>query len=292
MSQRPIIAGVDGSEPSLTAARHAAAIAAARGAPLMLVHGYLHPGGYGSAPLAPYVGYPPPPPAPAETMLDDLSKTLQSAHPDLDVTYQQPFGGGAGSLIAESRRAQLLVVGSRGHGGFAGLLLGSVSAQVVAHAHCPVLVVRPAEPPQPAPDAPVVVGVDGSTGSTTALEYAAGEAARRGLRLLVVNAGVPADADAIAAAEPLLAEAVHEARALHPDLPVEGRIWHGGNPGEALIEASRDAAIVVVGSRGRGGFTGLLLGSVSQAVVHHAHCPVLVIPPKASMPLPEEQEET
>jgi nucleotide-binding universal stress UspA family protein len=280
MTPQTIVAGVDGSDPSITAAEQAAAIAEARGAPLLLVHGYLHAGGYGTA-LAPYVGFPPPPPPPADVMLQELSGSLRQAHPDLTVTYKQLLGGGAASLISHSRDAQLLVVGCRGHGGFAGLLLGSVSSQVVAHAHCPVLVVRPPEAAPAAADAPVVVGVDGSAGSTTALEYAAAEADWRGRRLLVIYAGVPSTGPATRQAEPLLAEAVDEVRALHPRLPVDGQVWPGDDAAEGLVEASKNAAIVVVGSRGRGGFAGLLLGSVSQALVHHAHCPVLVIPPRA-----------
>jgi nucleotide-binding universal stress UspA family protein len=274
----------------MVAAGHAAAIAHTRGVPLRLVHGYLHPRGYGSAPLEPYQGYPPPPPPHGEVMLDDLSSRLRSAYPGLDVMHKQLLGGGAATLVDESGRARLLVVGSRGHGGFAGLLLGSVSAQVVAHARCPVLVVRPPEPSgpaevaEPAPDAPVTVGVDGSPGGTAALAHAAAEAAVRDRPLLVVTAGAPGTADEVRAAESLLARAVDEVRAAHPGLPVEGRLWRSDHAGTGLIEASRTSALVVVGSRGRGGFAGLLLGSVSQALVHHAHCPVLVIPPGAHPP--------
>ena len=290
MAARPVVVGVDGSDPSVAAARHAAGIAAGRGAPVRLVHGYLHPGGYGSVPLEPYVGYPPPPPPHGEAMLDAVATTLRGEHPGLEVSTTQVLGGGAGTLIAESREAQLVVVGCRGRGGFTGLLLGSISAQVAAHAHCPVLVVRPPEPAAPAADAPVVVGVDGSTGSTAALQYAAAEAARRRRRLRIIYAGVPSTGEAAAHAEELLAEAVHEARSLQPDLAVEGRVLPGPGAAEGLIDASAEAAAVVVGSRGRGGFTGLLLGSVSQAMIHHAHCPVLVIPPRAAATPTIEEE--
>jgi nucleotide-binding universal stress UspA family protein len=281
MAERPVVVGVDGSPSSISAAEQAAAIAQARGLPLSLVHGYLHPRGYGSAPLEPYQGYPPPPPPHAEVMLDDLSKRLRSAHPGLDVTHKQLLGGGAATLIAESENAQLLVVGCRGHGGFAGLLLGSVSAQVVAHAHSPVLVVRPPEPREVAPDAPVVVGVDGSAGSALAVAHAATEAHQRGRPLLVVSAGNPPDDETVRQADQHVEEGVTSTRQAYPELPVTGRFWPSDDPATGLIEASGQAALVVVGSRGRGGFTGLLLGSVSQALVHHAHCPVLVIPPSA-----------
>lgn len=280
MNEQPIVVGVDGSDHSIAAAGQAATIATLRGAPLVLVHGYLHAGGYGSAPLEPYVGYVPGPPEAGETMLAEIAAQLQNDHPALAIHHQQILGGGAATLIEESRRAQLLVVGSRGHGGFAGLLLGSVSAQVVAHAHAPVLVVRPVESAEVATEAAVVVGVDGSAGSTAALQHAAAEADRRKAPLVVISAGVEDTDEGRQQAEPLLAEAVHEARTLHPDLSVQGRIVHQ-DAGRALVEASGQAALVVVGSRGRGGFTGLLLGSVSQALVHHARCPVMVIPPKA-----------
>jgi nucleotide-binding universal stress UspA family protein len=281
MAGSHVVVGVDGSPPSIAAAEQAAAVAQARGLPLWLVHGYLHPRGYGSAPLEPYQGYPPPPPPHGEVMLDDLDQRLRADHPGLEVTHKQLLGGGAATLVSESEHARLLVVGSRGHGGFAGLLLGSVSSQVVAHAHCPVLVVRPPEPQEAAADAPVVVGVDGSAGSALAVAHAATEADQRGRPLLVVSAGNPPDEGKVREADRHVEEGVTSARQAYPELPVTGRFWPSDDPATGLIEASEQAALVVVGSRGRGGFTGLLLGSVSQALVHHAHCPVLVIPPSA-----------
>lgn len=282
MATAPVVVGVDGSPSSVAAAEQAAAIAEARGLPLSLVHGYLHPRGYGSAPLEPYQGYPPPPPPHAEVMLDDLTKRLRERHPDLVVAHRQLLGGGAASLIGESEHARLVVVGCRGHGGFAGLLLGSVSSQVVAHARCPVLVIRPPEPREPGPDAPVVVGVDGSPGSTLAVTHAAAEAEHRGRPLLVVSAGTPVTDEDVRRAEGLVTAGVDAARKEYPGLPVSGRLWRSDDAATGLIEASGQAAVMVVGSRGRGGFTGLLLGSVSQALVHHAACPVLVIPPAIS----------
>jgi nucleotide-binding universal stress UspA family protein len=276
-----IVVGVDGSPSSDAAAHQAAAIAQARGLPLSLVHGYLHPRGYGTAPLEPYQGYPPPPPPHAEVMLEDLAGRLRVAYPELEITYKQLLGGGAATLVSESEQAQLLVVGSRGHGGFTGLLLGSVSAQVVSHANCPVLVVRPPERREVADDAPVVVGVDGSAGSALAVSHAATEAHQGARPLLVISAGNPPSDEAVREADRHVEEGVTSARQAFPELPVTGRFWPSDDPASGLIEASEQAALVVVGSRGRGGFTGLLLGSVSQALVHHARCPVLVIPPGA-----------
>jgi nucleotide-binding universal stress UspA family protein len=290
----PVVAGVDGSPGSLAAAQHAGEEAVIRSAPLTLVHGYLHPFRYG-IPFDPYAVRLPPPSEEATQMLDEVAARLRDRSPSLTVAVRQAPGGAAAALVDKSHRAQLVVVGSRGHGGFTGLLLGSVSAQVAAHAHCPVLVVRPAERP-PASPGPVVVGIDGSSGSGPAQDFAADEAALRDLPLAIVHVwsldgSRPAretyaetEAAGRAAAERLLAKAAAAARQRHPGLAVEERLVHALDPEQTLIEASREASVVVAGSRGRGGFTGLLLGSVSQALVHHAHCPVVIAHPPGQRP--------
>ncbi|MFI7576997.1 universal stress protein [Micromonospora sp. NPDC049497] len=280
---RPVVVGLDGSPSSLVAAEHAARAAVQRSAPLHLVHGYLHPLGYG-VPLNPYdVGIP----APSESAQEMLTRTateLAGSWPGLEVEVRQVAGGPGATLVEESRRADLVVVGSRGLGGFAGLLLGSVGTQVSAHAHCPVLVVRPTEEPVPV-DGPVLVGVDGSESADLAVGYAADEATRRAATLVLAHVRDP-DASAPeggpkagAGGDALLDAAAAALRAARPDLVVEERVLRSARPEQALVEASGDAALVVVGSRGRGGFTGLLLGSVSQALVQHARCPVLVARP-------------
>jgi nucleotide-binding universal stress UspA family protein len=285
---RPVVAGVDGSPASLVAADVAARMAAARSLPVHLVHGYLHPFGYGVA-IDPYAGLPPPT-EDAERMLEKAAATVRTAWPGLVVEARQVPGGPAVTLIEESRRAELIVVGGRGHGGFAGLLLGSVGAQVAGHAHCPVMVIRP--PDRPPPDqGPVMVGVDGSPGCASALAFAADEAARRGSTLTVVHAwcvdafhhkaetyaGVELACRNAAAA--LVADAAATARRQSPGLAIEERLVQTLNPEHALVEASRDAGLVVVGSRGLGGFVGLVLGSVGQALLHHAMCPVVIAHP-------------
>ncbi|MFG3599467.1 universal stress protein [Micromonospora chersina] len=286
---RPVVVGVDGSSTSLTAAEHAARAAVARSRPLHLVHGYLHPLGYG-VPLNPYDLGVPAPTEESRKMLEQVAAELVDRHPTLRVEVRQVAGGPGATLVEESRRAELVVVGSRGVGGFAGLLLGSVSNQVAQHAHCPVLVVRPAEQPIPV-RGPVLVGVDGSESAGHALRLAADEAVRRDADLVLVHVRTPergavapdAAAEATAAGQAesaeLLAGAAARIRADHPVLSVVERPMVGASPEQALIEASGEAALVVVGSRGRGGFAGLLLGSVSQALVQHAHCPVLVAHP-------------
>ncbi|WP_433287327.1 universal stress protein [Micromonospora sp. CA-244673] len=286
---RPVVVGVDGSSTSLTAAEHAARAAVARSRPLHVVHGYLHPLGYG-VPLNPYDLGVPAPTEESQKMLEQVAAELVDRHPGLRVEVRQVAGGPGVTLIEESRRAELVVVGSRGVGGFAGLLLGSVSNQVAQHGHCPVLVVRPAEQPIPV-RGPVLVGVDGSESAGYAVRLAADEAVRRDADLVLVHVRTPergavapdAAAEATAAAQAesaeLLAGAAARIRSDHPVLSVVERPLRGESPEQALIEASGEAALVVVGSRGRGGFAGLLLGSVSQALVQHAHCPVLVAHP-------------
>ncbi|WP_346534852.1 universal stress protein [Micromonospora sp. DPT] len=289
LMNRPVVAGVDGSPSSLVAAEHAARAAALRRRPLHLVHGYLHPLGYG-VPLNPYdLGLP----APTEEsgkMLERTAAELADRWPGLAIEVRQVAGGPGASLIEESRRAELVVVGSRGLGGFAGLLLGSVGAQVAAHAHCPVLVVRPDEQPIPV-DGPVVAGVDGSESAGLAAGYAADEAARRDVPLVLVHVGPPdgdrpvpeeveeSQAAYQAEAVRLLAKASAAVRADHPDLVVREHPVRAAGAAQGLIEASGAASMLAIGTRGRGGFTGLLLGSVSQTVVQHAHCPVLVAHP-------------
>ncbi|WP_433392863.1 universal stress protein [Micromonospora sp. KLBMP9576] len=286
---RPVVVGVDGSTASLVAAEHAARAAVLRSRPLHLVHGYLHPLGYG-VPINPYDVGLPAPSEEAQKMLERTAADLVGRCPGLAVEVRQVAGGPGATMVEESRRAELVVVGSRGLGGFAGLLLGSVGTQVAAHAHCPVLVVRPVEEPIPVAG-PVLVGLDGSEPAALAVGCAADEAARRGDGLVLVHVQPPdggrRGADEVtetqvaadAEAAELLAVAAATVRERHPGLAVEGRVLRAAKAEQALVEASRNAALIVVGSRGRGGFAGLLLGSVSQALVQHAHCPVLVAHP-------------
>ncbi|GFJ96669.1 universal stress protein [Phytohabitans rumicis] len=254
-----MVAGADGSPASLTAAEYAADVAVRRGLPLELVHGYLHPFRYG-VPLDPY---------PVELPLPN-----QEAQRMLDL---------AAVLIDAADRADLVVVGSRGHGGFAGLLLGSVGAQVAAHARGPVLVVRPGI----APRGPVTVGVDGSPGSGHALAYAAEEAALRSGELLLVHVWWTGDLDEVretyeetekaarAAAEDVLSAATATVRRAHPGLAVGWRLIHGLQPDRHLVEVSREAALIAVGSRGRGGFSGAAarLGQPDAGAPRALPCP-------------------
>jgi nucleotide-binding universal stress UspA family protein len=194
-------------------------------------------------------------------------------------------------LLDAGEEADLVVVGSRGRGGFSGLLLGSVGQAVVHHATTPVAVIRP-ESPLP-DDGDVVVGIDGSEPARAALLWAAGEAITRGARLVVVHAwwtpvAVPPAGMVVApfdseefeqSSERLLHETVEGVLSRLDQHPREVELLALEQPAaNALVERAKGASLVVVGSRGRGGFAGMLLGSVSQQVLHHAHCAVVVVP--------------
>ena len=209
------------------------------------------------------------------------------------------------ALREESKTADLLVVGSRGRGGFTGLLLGSVSRQCAHRSQCPVVVVRPSEsggtvattkappPDQARPSDPaesdvrrIVVGVDGSPSSNAALLWAADEAAPTGSRLKLfhtwewmTSAGwsmIPTDFDPRHDAQTVLDRAIAPVLATHPDLEISAVVAEG-QAAEVLANASTGAELLVVGSRGHGEVSGMLLGSVSDYCVTHAHCPVLVM---------------
>jgi nucleotide-binding universal stress UspA family protein len=192
-------------------------------------------------------------------------------------------GRPAEALVRASAGGSLLVIGSRGHGSVAGLVIGSVSQHVVRHAECPVVVARPAADPE---SIRVVVGVDGSRASLDALEIALTLASRRRWRVHTVHArehptdGPIAEAREIQAeierVERAVEEAVAAAGARHPDVVLTSERT-GTHPTRALVDASMSARLVVVGSRGRGAFAGLLLGSVSTEVTRLAQSPVLIV---------------
>jgi nucleotide-binding universal stress UspA family protein len=278
MMQRTVLVGVDGSPSSSGALRWAAEEAARQHRALHVVHA---------------IGFGPLHHADAGGLVDDAVELARSWQPTVEVRGAVVTGSAPMALTTLSRDAGLVVVGGRGHGGFTGLLLGSVSAQLGAHAQCPVLVVhdglRWAGPESALPShQPVVVGTDGSAVAVQAIGHALEEAAGRGVPLVVVRAWTPpaghhrqpvSDVDLAAdkaAARRALAADVDGWRGKFPDVPVEQALRHGG-AAAVLTEMSRDALLVVTGARGHGGFAGLRLGSVSQQVLHHAACPVLVV---------------
>ena len=284
-----VVVGVDGSASSLAAVEAAAREARLRGAGLRVVHAFFWPALHvplGPSPLGPSDGGLL---KMADRLVAEAVERARAAAPDVDVSHTVVAGEPLTVLEAQSRAAELVVVGSRGMGGFVGLLVGSTAVHLAAHGRCPVLVVRE----QPGAEGPVVLGVDGSAAGERAVDLAFAEAELRKAPLVALhawttwNAPMPAPRDASAPyanppgalageEERLLSEALAGRKERYPGVVVEHRVVHGGTR-EALIEASRSAQLVVVGARGRGGFTGLLLGSVSQALLHHAHCPVAVV---------------
>jgi len=290
----PVVVGVDGSEHSLAAADLAADEAARRGLPLELVYGYVPPAPSASAipPDLPPLGA-----APglgdelvreqealreqAGQVLHEAAARLHANHPDLPIITRLRDGNPAGVLADASRQATLVVVGHRGVGGFTGLLTGSVGVQLAQHAECPVIVVRG----QPGADAPVVVGVDGSEGSRRAAEFAAAAAEWYETPLIVLYAwvgdagwqpGVAQAGQPPPAVPDVVGRIVTDLTDKHPQVGVHPEIRQHMPAHEALVAASKHARLVVVGSRGLGGFRGLPMRSVSHALIHHAHCPVAI----------------
>jgi nucleotide-binding universal stress UspA family protein len=219
-----------------------------------------------------------------ERVVATAVNAVRAGHPDLPVTGAIGTGNPTRGLLAAAEEAAMVVLGARGSGGFPALLVGSVSGQVAEHAACPVAVVRPV--PVGATD--VVVGVDGSPEAARALELGVAEARRTGGTLIALHAyRLPPVAAAYApnpgfepvthraTAERALADALGDVEEGNPDVKIERRVEHGP-AAKVLLDAAGNAAVLVVGARGLGGFTGLIAGSVSQQVLRHAHCPVLV----------------
>ncbi|HAN70449.1 MAG TPA: universal stress protein UspA [Actinobacteria bacterium] len=287
-----LVVGYDGSDSSSQAARWAAGEARARGRELIVLYVLLPPtssGGFG-------VGLPP--------SLDLLAQLEDSARAEVEAAVEQlrvdvpgvrvtpvlTVGSPSSALLDASRSADLVVVGSRGHGGFTGLLLGSVGAQVAAHAECPVVVIR-----QPAPSgaSSIVVGIDGSPAAEAALRFAFDEASRHGWSIqavhawdvpaydliIVPNGPVPVPLSNVADDEVrLTSEILAGFRDDYPDVEVIENLVRAPAV-MALLDASKGAAMVVVGSHGHGPAIGALLGSVSHGLVHRATLPVVVVPP-------------
>ncbi|QLI99896.1 universal stress protein [Streptomyces sp. NEAU-sy36] len=286
---KPVVVGVDGSPSSLEAVETAAREAALSGVGLRLVHAF------GWSSIHPPHGGPPWNRAEAgvrELVDGTLVEAELRAHriaPDTDIYREVTVGEPVVVLEIESRTASLVVVGSRGLGAFGGLLLGSTAVHLAAYGRCPVLVVRG----RPDPAGPVLLAVDGSPAGERAVEFAFAEASVRGADLLALHVWnawserlpegpddqprIVVDIDRLREEEQrLLDETLSPWRTRYPRVAVERRLVRS-RIRPALIEASRDAQLVVAGARGRGGFSGLLLGSVSQALLQHAHCPVAVV---------------
>ena len=285
MNTDEILVGYDGSADAGVAVDWALAEARRSGRPVRLayVFEWLTVAGWVGPGVAPGVWPDDNARRQVEELVHKAASDATAAWPG--VTVHGEVFDGPPALVLEERSAEagLLVLGSRGHGGFTGLLAGSTAVSVAAHGHCPVVVVREA---QAKAEGPVVVGFDGSAQAGTALGFAAERAAQRDAPLRVLRAFEPpddrwrpSDPDAearLAATGPRSRKPSPDGGETFPEVPVTVEIAPD-RPAAALVEASRDAQLVVVGSRGRGGLRGMLLGSVGQQLIQHAHCPVAVV---------------
>ena len=276
-----VVAGYDGSQNGVRALDWAVEEARARGVPLTVIHAWEAFIGGSTAMTMVDLG------SVAQQTLDGGVEHVRKQAPDVPVRGIVECGRPAAVLIEAGKHAALIVLGLRGLGGFAGLLLGSVSAQVVAHAECPVVIARGDRDVRAGTGTgSVVVGVDGSVASAPALEMAFAEAELHGLSVRAVAAWEPEpvkdppplvdEAGMRMAATARLEQLMSPLRDLHPGVDAEAEV-RVGSPREVLLEAAQGARLLVVGSRGLGGFRGLLLGSVSHALVQHAPCPVAVV---------------
>jgi nucleotide-binding universal stress UspA family protein len=281
----PVVVGVDGSSTSLAAADYAVDEAVLRKAPLQILYGHVRRPSllFWRRMWDPYAIMA------IRRRLEAVANRVRTREPAVDVTVDMLLEPPGAALVARSRQAQLVVVGHSGRGGAA---LGSVAAHVAAHATSPVIVHRPVAGFESASARlPVMVGVDGSATSGDALQFALDEAALRGVGLEAVlvwthplgaePAGVHPVAydyaEARAEAERMLAEQLAGLTVRYPDVRVTREVIHSLDSARTLLELSRRAQLIVVGSRGRGGIARLLLGSVSQALVNRAPCPVGVV---------------
>jgi nucleotide-binding universal stress UspA family protein len=291
-----IVVGYDGSPSGSHAVEWAAREAQRSGRPLTVLSA-VDDGGLvvgGPAGLTP--SWPDVAPPSGRAVSAEGAERARSAAAGVEVAAATEAGPPTALLLHASRTADLVVVGTSGHGVLRNLAVGSVAASVTADGSCPVVVVRGDGQVLPGPAHPVVVGVDGSPSSRAALAFAAATADGASAPLTIVRAWnvLAGDEWADAYARGLVAEggnpraqerpvvqealdaAVASVRRQHPDLLVRA-LMPEGRPAVALLEAEADPGLIVVGTRGLGPFTGLLLGSVSHAVVHGATRPVAVV---------------
>lgn len=290
-----VIVAVDGGEPSNNAVRWAANTAMKRGVPLQLASSYTMPQFLYAEGMVP-----------PQELFDDLQneclKKIDAAReiakeiaPDLEIGHTVAEGSPIDMLLGLSKDATMIVMGSRGLGGLSGMVLGSVSAAVVAHASCPVVVVREDNAvTEETKYGPVVVGVDGSDVSVKATQVAFEEAQARGAELVAVHtylenqvhepmAGAILGEDQWKKFEDEREEKLD--RELEPlvqqfsDVKVR-KVVTRDRPVRALVEQAKNAQLLITGSHGRGGFKGMLLGSTSRALLQAAPCPMMVVRPE------------
>ena len=289
---RTITVGVDGSPECRAATDWAAREARLRALPLKLLHVCEPAPGTGAQRSGSETEY-----DRAERMLAEAVAELRMRHPTVDVLTDRVTGNPVPALAEAADAAELLVLGSRGLGGLGGFLLGSVSLNVIVRTARPLVLVRAGEdaagdpsaiPSATPPVRPVVVGLDISADDDTVLEFAFEAAARRGAALRVVHGwtqptgefrrfhGVELHASLARQQATALTDALRPWRLKFPDLKVIEASRCGG-AAQVLVDASRDAALTVVGRRIRTGALGAHIGHVTHAVLHHVLAPVAVV---------------
>ncbi|KOU58143.1 universal stress protein [Streptomyces sp. MMG1533] len=287
--QLPLVVGVDGSDASLQAVDWAVDEAARRGLPLRLVHGSRWERYDGAAP---WTGVERPSERmPAEHVVASAAERAGRRNPEVKVSTEIVPEEAASALLHEGDNASVLVTGSRGRGELKGLLLGSVGLAVAARAHCPVIVVRGDKAGLAGTHGRILLGAGEPATGGEAVRFAFREAEARGCALDVVRtwrcpahestdrpaqAGDPAH-DHEERASALLDALLHDAMADHPGVRVH-RTTVEGTARKVLLNRSAAADLVIVGARRRQGRFGLQLGLVSHTLLHHADCPVAVVP--------------
>ncbi|MFR9676928.1 universal stress protein [Streptomyces sp. TR06-5] len=286
----PLVVATDGSSPSLAAVDWAADEATRHGRELRIVHASLWERYENVVPD--FRTGRPPLQTLAEHIVASAAERAGLRQPALKVTTEILPQEAEAGLVQESYEAFAVVTGHRGRGGFAGLLLGSVSLAVASRAHCPVVVVRGPHTAWEDTARPVVLGVGDLTEGSAAHDFAFREAAVRRSPLLAVRSWRSPATQTLD--HPLFGEnasgRVHEERAAsvltdvlygpqrdHPEVEVRRRVEEGP-PHRVLLERAEEGALLVIGAPRRHGHTGLQLGRVSHAALHHAACPVVVVP--------------
>jgi nucleotide-binding universal stress UspA family protein len=293
--ERPpaVVVGVDGSPAARAALLWAADEAAMRRETLRIVHGMGAAARLGAHPLPDRAAVEEDLRRRGRSLLAESEEAVRRVRPEVPVVAVLAEEDAPGVILDDARHGDVIVVGSRGLGGIRALMLGSVSARTSSHAPCPVVVVPDTE--RPRRRGRIVVGVDGSDSSHRALRFGLREALVSGSEVVVVNSWevpLPADVDAAAVDAQSVHEEVFDRQSEEVVAGVLAEVIDDSteeleisavrmqaNPVEALLKAGEDADLIVVGSRGRGGVRGLVMGSVSQGVLHHARVPVAVLPP-------------
>ncbi|MEO9220172.1 MAG: universal stress protein [Mycobacteriaceae bacterium] len=289
-----IVVGVDGSPSSHEAVRWAAAGAALRHAPLVLVSTYLMPLdiAYATVPLSYFAEQD----GAAKRLLDEaaeMATTAAQGFGTVEISTELLTGRPIPHLLEQSKSAKMMVLGSRGLGEFAGGVRGSVSAALASHAHCPVAVIHGLPGPDlPALEGPVVVGMDGTKNSEPALAAAFEEADLRAAELVAVHTWTDVNLTSALKAyvsdmhydwpsiqtkeEAVLSESMAGWQERYPGVKVRTVVARD-RPVHNLLHQAENAQLVVVGSHGRGGFTGMLLGSTTRALLRTIDRPLMIV---------------